>query len=132
MAESRSEIECLGASHLEDGWEGSMVKNQCDRYKWGRGDAVLKYKPVETGDATIESSIESEKFPGELAAWRVTTERGGRCKVGGGLSKAQRRDFWERRAEMVGVVIEVEFKEWTLPEKVKFREPVFKCVREDR
>ena len=42
----------------------------------------------------------------------------------------ERRDAWERRAELVGAIIEVEFK--GLTDDGRLREPVVKLVREDR
>lgn len=113
------EIQTWLTRWLAEGYEGLMLSSL-------DGKKILKVKPKDTADVFITGYVEGKgKHAGRLGLF--TTNHG---NVGTGLTDADREDFWARREEMVGQLIEVEFMELT--PAGKFRHPRFVRVRTDK
>jgi len=117
---------------LEQGFEGIMIKDPRGLYVCKRGDAWLKYKPEETIDLEIvRVNLGNGRHSGRLGAFDCLTVDGEEVRVGGGFSDQQRDEFWAKRGELLGTIIEAKQQK----EKVKVakaRFPIFKCIRYDR
>lgn len=112
------------ARMLEEGYEGSMLKDPSLPYQKDRSSAWLKYKPVEKENFVVIGFHEGEgRHSGRLGAFEVQVSSSITCKVGGGLTDAQRDEFWATRDQILGRAIKVEFK-WKTPDG-RLREPVF-------
>ncbi len=98
---------------LDAGHEGVMVKFLGAPYRAKRTNAWLKLKPVNSVDAEIvgfETGKQGSKNEHRLGAFVVRRlDTGVTCRVGGGMSDAQRDKFWAERDELLGKI--VEFKE---------------------
>jgi DNA ligase-1 len=96
--------------HTQAGFEGLIVKDAEAEYKFDRTRDWLKVKPTETWDLTIIRSVEGDgRLRGKLGAWWCEGEDSkGRkiaVRVGGGISDADRDEYWRNRAD--GRIIEV-------------------------
>lgn len=98
---------------LDAGHEGVMVKFLGAPYTPKRTNAWLKLKPVNSVDAEIldfeagKQGSKNEKRLGAFVVRRLDTDV--TCRVGGGMSDAQRDAFWADRENLAGKILE--FKE---------------------
>lgn len=152
-------LQCFQKFYFEEGYEGVILKDPKSMYIYSsgskRGKAWLKYKiqdyNKENGNEGISeySVTVTGYYPGEpntrlkdvlggfsykgLALLRsgIQVEIQGRC--GGGYSDDQRIDFWNRRDQLVGSIIDVESQEVTSNKEGTYslRFPVFKRFRLD-
>ncbi len=110
VVKSVEEIGPLFVEALAQGVEGVMVKDPSAPYEFGRGTHWLKIKPWKTVDGTIvgfENGKPGGKHEHVLGAFVVEVEGTGELvRVGGSMSDAQRLDFWNRRDELLGKMIE--------------------------
>lgn len=123
-------------SYLEQGYEGSMVKDYNSIYEYRRSYSWLKNKPEETFDAPIvdfKEGAKGTKNEGRLGAFIVDLE-GTLVNVGGGFTDKQRTEFWEKRSELLGKTIEFLGQERTKNKQgtssVRFGK--FKKIRKDK
>jgi DNA ligase-1 len=127
-----SDIHAACARWMADGFEGAMYKADVP-YEFRRSDAVLKVKKWDTLDAPIVGAEEGKRGgrnEGRLGALIIQLDDGTRVNVGGGLSDAQREDFWTRRQALVGRTIEVQYQNFTT--KGSLRHPQFVRFRDDK
>jgi DNA ligase-1 len=93
------------------GYEGIMVKDPTAPYELKRSFAWLKIKPFIEVSLTIVGYEEgSGKYAGMLGAWVMKGEDDGveiETNVGGGLSDAERVEYWEKRDKLIGMIGEV-------------------------
>lgn len=114
--------------------EGLMV-NLDVPYKRKRHNGILKVKRFYTMDLPITSCEEgSGRLSGVLGAF-VLNYKGNEVHVGSGFTDEQRVQYWEHRAELIGVLCEVKYKEIsydknTGAESLQF--PVFVQLRTDK
>ena len=99
-------------------WEGVMIRFMDSPYDWKRSDNLLKVKPFLEMDMEIvgyEEGTNSNK--GRLGALLCEInhpEFGNiKCKVGGGYSEDERKQFWKNKDEMIGRVISIQYFEVT-------------------
>lgn len=113
---------------LDNGHEGAMLKNLDQVYEFKRVKGIGKMKPSETADCEIIGFEEGTgQFANALGAF-IVNFNGKACRVGTGLKAAQRIEFWEKRSELLGSLIEVKYMEITESvedEGGKMRHPVF-------
>ena len=122
----------LAKSFLEEGFEGAVAKNLNEPYHWERASNWLKLKfedsldleIVDVYNGTGRNEHRLGGFVVKMADGKTTV------KIGGGYSDAQRDEFWAKRAEIVGKVMEVKFQEKTKDGSLLF--PVFVKLREDK
>jgi DNA ligase-1 len=129
---TRATADKLFEKFLGEKYEGAMFKQVEAPYVCGRSESWLKVKNEVTEEATITGfQIGEGKHEGRLGALKVRFPDGRETKVGTGFSDAQREDFWARRNEVLGQVVEVRLQDD--PERVAVaRFPVFKRLRTDR
>jgi DNA ligase-1 len=97
---------------VEQGYEGIMIKSLDAPYQCKRVDAWMKWKPTITVDLTIVGFEEGTgRNAGRLGAIiyeGVDNKRDIRVNVGTGYSDQDREDFWAQRAQLMGMIGEVE------------------------
>lgn len=90
------------------GGEGLVIKYP-GPYEWKRAKHWIKLKAQDSIDVRIKGFIPGTgKHEGKLGAIVYAYGRGD-AKVGTGFSDEQREDFWNRRDELLGKHMEVEF-----------------------
>lgn len=99
-------------------WEGIMIRFTDSPYEWKRSDNLLKVKPFKEMDVIIRSYEEgNNSYKGMLGAFLCEInhpEFGNiKCKVGGGYSEDERKQFWKNKDEMIGRVISIQYFEVT-------------------
>ncbi|WP_374013509.1 DNA ligase [Pseudoxanthomonas koreensis] len=73
------------------GGEGLMLHRRDARYRPGRSDALLKYKPYQDAEAQVVAHLPGKgKYHGMLGAVLVRTPEGRSFRIGSGFSDAQR------------------------------------------
>ena len=124
----------------QNNWEGCMLRRDMP-YKRGRSKDLLKIKGmqdaeyqvvrVETGKAVYNEGGSKEY---DIVSALVIKHRGNEVKVGSGLSKEQRINWFKNPEEIIGKTITVQYFEETQDSKTKeysLRFPVLKMVYED-
>lgn len=114
--------------------EGLMI-NLNVPYKRCRHKGILKVKQFYSMDLPI---IRCEEGTGRLAGTLgalVLDYKGNEVKVGSGFTDDQRKEFWENRENLDGILCEVKYKEVSYEkesgaESLQF--PVFICLRENK
>lgn len=127
---SMDNLMCYHGKCIEDGYEGTMVKQEKGMYQDARTWDWMKLKNTETADCTVVSVFEGTgKYVG-MAGGVVVNYNGRTVRVGSGLSDSQRMYWWNDPDEIIGRTIEVAYQEET-PDG-SLRHPRFKCVRGDK
>ena len=117
--------------YRKQGFEGAVAKNLNAVYEFDRSANWLKLKFVETLDLEVVGSyVGTGKNALRLGGLIIKMQDGTNVNVGGGYQDVQRDEFWKKRNEMVGKIIEVKFQEKTKDGSLRF--PVFIRVREDK
>jgi hypothetical protein len=102
------------------GLEGIVLYNKTE-------DRYIKVKDKYTIDVKIIGFNESKAKSKIGMLKEFITEKG---KVGSGISRQQCKEFWEKRDELLGTIIEVECM--SLTKNGKFRHPRFIRLRPDK
>jgi DNA ligase-1 len=112
--------------------EGCMLDKDVV-YKCKRHSGILKVKRFYTCDLKIIRLEEgSGRLSGTLGAF-VVDYKDNELNVGSGMSDEQRTEFWNKRDELVGRVIEVKYKEESNDKttgNVSLQFPIFISLRE--
>jgi DNA ligase-1 len=112
--------------------EGLML-NRDSVYACKRHNGILKVKRFYTVDLKVTEVLEgSGRLSGRVGAF-VVDYKGNPLNVGSGMSDQQRDDFWLRRDELPGRVIEVKYKEESSDKKTghySLQFPIFVSLRE--
>lgn len=117
-----------------NGEEGLMLNIADAPYECKRSKNILKLKQFQTADLRIIDMQEGQgKNVGKLGAILVDY-KGFEVGVGYGYTDAQRQEFWDKKEDMIGKIIEVEYFEETTNEQggISLRFAGFKCIREDK
>lgn len=88
--------------------EGLMINTADGKYETKRTDQLLKVKEFYTVDLRVIDTYEY-KHPGNLGGFICEYKDGNTVRVGGGFKHHERKEFWEKRDEMVGKIIEVRY-----------------------
>lgn len=121
--ESIDKVRQQHAQNIKDGFEGSVLKRLSSKYSYGRSKSWVKWKEEITLDVLVEGYEEGTgRNEGRLGAFLCDLD-GKKLKVGGGYSDEQRDDFWNRKDDIVGKIIEIKGQEITKDGVVRF--PVF-------
>lgn len=121
---------------LAEGYEGIMIKDATAPYVCKRSTAWQKVKPVNSYDVPVigieagDIDTEFEEQVGKLVCKYGDQE----LRVGSGLTKEQRKLWWDDPSLIVGKTIEILAQEETSNRKGthSLRFPRFKCVRHDK
>jgi len=126
-------IDTLLDEMVSEDKEGLML-NRDSKYACKRHNGILKVKRFYTVDLMITDVEEgSGRNAGRLGAF-VVDYKGNVLNVGSGFNDEQREDYWKRRDEMPGRVIEVKYKEESSDKKTglfSLQFPIFVALREE-
>lgn len=117
--EGRATFEQFNRDAIEAGYEGIMVKDPLAPYTCKRTAAWLKIKPTISVSLVVidlEEGKPDGKYVGVLGALVCAGEDSGKeveVNVGSGFTDEQRTDFWLRRSELVGMIVEIEADAFT-------------------
>lgn len=127
-------IDVLLEQMVSEDKEGLMLNTDVP-YKRTRHKGILKIKRFYTMDLTVVGYEEgSGRLDGTLGALLVEY-KGNIVKVGSGFTDEQRKEYWEGREDIVGMLCEVKYKEISTDkntglESLQF--PVFVRLRNDK
>ena len=114
-AHTQEELQTIYWDTLDQGHEGVMLKFGTSPYRARRSSAWLKWKPTNTVEGEIlgtEPGRDGSKHQNRLGAFVVRRQDTKETiRVGGGLTDTQRTDFWTKRNNLIGKILE--FKEET-------------------
>lgn len=147
LVQTEAEITAAMTKHIEEGYEGSVLKDPESLYAFKRTNTWLKAKPEHEADLEIYGIEPGEgKYAGMLGAIRVRGEIEYKKKtvkidtrVGSGFSDKQRRDFMTMGKRLNGLLAEIKFQE--VAERMEagkrgdvfaLRFPVFMRLRTDK
>lgn len=137
IVNNRQEVNTFFDIALAQGYEGFMLKNINAPYVWGRSSHWLKGKPLHTAEGKIVDFYKGKKkskYEKILGGFTIegTLEDGStfRVDVGGGYTEAERAEFWEKREQMLGLVMECEYMEKTSDGSL--RNPIYVRFRTDK
>lgn len=95
--------------HVEDGYEGMMIKHMDRPYLFYKGDAWMKCKHTTTEDVTVVGYKAGKgKYDGVLGSLVCEDERGNSVHVSG-MDDNTRKVVWRQRRKHLGKVVEVKF-----------------------
>lgn len=124
----------------DGGWEGLMIRKDVP-YEGKRTNNLLKIKAMQDAEYVVEGVIRGKATYNEGGAKEydiisalLIRHRGNVVKVGSGLSKEQRIEWYSRPDEIIGKTITVQYFEETKDSKTgeySLRFPVLKYVYED-
>jgi DNA ligase-1 len=118
---------------LEDGYEGSMIRNAKGGYQPNRRSPDLqKYKSFLDAEFKIVGAYENKgKMEGQCT-FTCVTEDGTEFGVKPMGTEAQREQYWAdfQAGKLTGKMLTVKFFEWTTSENPVPRFPVGVCVRD--
>ncbi|AUR85816.1 ATP-dependent DNA ligase [Vibrio phage 1.081.O._10N.286.52.C2] len=119
------------------GLEGIILKDPTALWENKRSKSLVKYKEVHDGDLEIIDVLEGDKKnKGRMGALLLRS----RCgllitKCGSGFSDEQRIEMWERREELIGMIVEINYNAIT---KGRNKDtwscflPIFVQIRDDK
>lgn len=93
---------------LEEEYEGLMVNTAKGKYEPKRTDQLLKVKEFYNVDLRVIDSYEY-KHPNKLGGFICEYKDGNTVRVGGGFKLKEREEWWPKRDEFVGKIIEVRY-----------------------
>lgn len=93
---------------LADEYEGLMVNTAKGKYETKRSDQLLKVKEFHTVDLRVIDTYEY-KHPGKLGGFICEWKDGNTVRVGGGFKLHEREEWWPKREEFIGKIIEVRY-----------------------
>lgn len=115
-------------------WEGLMLRYLDSKYEFKRSKNLIKLKQSYTLDLKIIGFEEgSGKYENQLGAF-IVDYKGFPLGVGSGLKEDERIDFWNRKDELLGKIIEISYWDEThdVDGKPSLRFPVFERLRLDK
>ncbi|QBX06031.1 DNA ligase [Vibrio phage Va3] len=123
--------------YVAQGLEGIILKDPDALWENKRSKSLVKYKEVHDGDLEIIEVIEGDKKnKGKMGALLLRSACGMLItKVGSGFSDKQRADIWERRDEVIGMIVEINYNAIT---RARNKEtwscflPIFVQFRDDK
>jgi DNA ligase-1 len=127
-------IDELYDHYLTIGYEGIMLKDVEGYYVCKRSTSWAKMKPTDTYDLPVIGYEEGKNdFSGMLGAF-IVDYNGFPVHVGSGFNLQKRAEYWNKREEMIGRIVELRAQEATTNKKgeCSLRFPVFLRIREDK
>lgn len=115
--------------------EGMMINLHGAKYEFKRSKSMIKVKQMYPVDLRVVDVLEgSGANKGKVGAL-VVNYKGSPLKVGSGLSKDQREQFWNNKDLIMGKIITIKYFEETTNKKdnkKSLRFPIFLEVRNDK
>jgi DNA ligase-1 len=137
-SDGQARFQSINKHALAGGYEGIMLKDPTAPYRCKRSKDWLKIKPfieVTLQVVGLEEGKPGTKNVGKLGALVCAGTDEGKyieVNVGGGLSDAQRDDFWKNHVSVIGSLVEVRADAITKSQSgdiYSLRFPRFKCFR---
>jgi len=131
--EDLDEVVEQNASWLEDGYEGSMIRNAKGGYQPNRRSPDLqKYKSFKDQEFEIVGAYQNKGKMENQCTFLCKTEDGTEFGVKPMGTEAQREQYWIdfQAGKLTGKMLTVKFFEWTTSENPVPRFPVGVCVRD--
>ena len=126
----------LNKSAVEGGYEGVMIKDPQAMYECKRTHSWLKAKPfIEVTLIVVSVEEGTGRNKGRLGAILVEGQDDGykyRLSCGSGFSDIQRDEYWSKRDDLIGQLVEIRADAKTRSqdaETFSLRFPRFKCFR---
>lgn len=136
-----------GDEFYKQGYEGSVLKLMSSKYVWDRTTDWLKIKPEEECDLEVVDTYEGKNrlvgsLGGVIVRGTVTYKKkqyevATRC--GGGFKDTERDEFWAKREQIKGTIIQVRYQDVSAaiklavePGKQALRFPRFMRLRLDK
>lgn len=116
---------------IQNGWEGTMVRNADCPYEYKRTTNLLKIKEMHDMELQlIDMEPGTGKHEGRLGAFWVDYN-GYRVQVGSGFTDEQREEYWNNKEKYIGQMVKVQYFEKTINQdgNESLRFPVFKAFR---
>lgn len=118
----------------DKGWEGCML-NKNTPYEFKRTTNLIKIKKFHTCDLKIIGYVEGQgKYVGVLGTF-IVDYKGNNLEIGSGFTDEERKDFWDKRDEMIGKIIQVKYKDVSKNSKTGLESlqfATFECIRYDK
>ena len=126
-------IEEYTKKYVEQGYEGAMLRHDTFSYDFKRSDLLLKVKFFKEIDLKIVEIQEGQgKYEGILGSLKCTSDDGLiSVDVGTGFSDNLRKQFWAKRTELMGSLVEVKYQEVSVDKdgNKSLRFPVFSKLK---
>lgn len=118
---------------VENDWEGLML-NKDTVYKYKRTTDLIKIKQFYSMDLPVTEILEGDgRLKGTLGAL-VVKFKDNTVNVGSGFDDKTRKEFWEKKEELIGRIIEVKYKQISKDKKTGLESlqfPIFIRLREE-
>ena len=116
---------------IEKGHEGIMIKSFDGVYEFKRSYAWQKMKPEQSEDLEIlRVEPGTGKYAKVLGAIICKLTDGNEVSCGSGFTDEEREEFWNKRKELIGQIVEIKYQERTRDNSLRF--PVFVKFRFDK
>lgn len=127
VTKSRVYAACVAAE--KDGFEGVMLRRNKFGYDFGkRSMSLLKFKRIQDSEFAIKRACEGVgRFKGKLGSFVCDSATGIEFFVTPSVTLEVRRELWNRRDELVGKMLTVQYQELSRQGVPRF--PIGKCVR---
>lgn len=115
--------------------EGIMLKDIYSIYQKKRSKSWIKMKKMKTIDLrVIDMENGTGKYKNVLGNLICEDKEGNLVKVGSGFSDNQREEYWNKRNELIGNIVEIQYQEITKNKNgtKSLRFPVFVRFRDDK
>ena len=115
--------------------EGMMINVYGSPYEFERSKNMLKVKQMYPVDLRVVDVLEGSGANKGKAGALVVNYKGSPLKVGSGLTKEQREEFWNDKSKIIGKIITIKYFEETTNKKdnnKSLRFPIFLEVRNDK
>ena len=115
--------------------EGMMINVYGSPYEFERSKNMLKVKQMYPVDLRVVDVLEGSGSNKGKAGALVVNYKGSPLKVGSGLTKEQREEFWNDKSKIIGKIITIKYFEETTNKKdnnKSLRFPIFLEVRNDK
>lgn len=136
VVNSLAEAKAIYVKYIEQDLEGIILKNLAGPWENKRSKDQVKFKQVLSADLEVVEVMPGKagkKYAEVAGALRCKTRCGQLLVDASGMTDAQRQHFWNKRDEMVGEIVELEYNgivkrrgsdvySLFLPVFVKFRE----------
>lgn len=132
--ESAQEVKINYRKHLNDGYEGAIIRSTDGKYLWKRATVksgeILKLKPFKSVDVKIKDVYEGKRELGGVSGGITFDYKGVEVGCGSGFNQETLEKMLKNKNVFIGKTAEVKYFEETDDGSLRF--PVFVRFREDK
>ena len=129
-----NELKKIYKEHLQNGYEGSIIKSVDGLYQWKRvtinSGEMLKLKPFKTLDLEVKAVYSGEGNFKDVAGGITVNYNGIEVSVGSGFNLETRKLMKKNPTEYIGKIAEIKYFEETVDRSLRF--PTFVRWRFDK